>query len=211
MFDSGITAKTLIDEIINEDDVNSVVSESFYYMLYSRLITLLYTEVIKTQGEFTVENPAFPVDIDYKPENCEYVRFCDIAKVYAYDDNLESHELEPCTIADGESFMRNCYFETDGKIGIRCDYPVRKIKVVFLRVPANLYRAFVEDNYYNDINIPLPIEFLPLVSSYLRSEKYRFDNSDTMCSKWAENYNSHLSDFKNWVALRNGKNKMKAG
>lgn len=64
MFNSGISAKDLIDEVMNEVDIAIPITEQSLVNELNALERMLYSEVIKEQACIT---PRFPPIIDLDP------------------------------------------------------------------------------------------------------------------------------------------------
>lgn len=203
MFDSGITVKSVVEKLISEDNISPKIQEDFYYFNYSSFITLLYSEYIKEQVMYTMENVQSPVSLNHSVSGCEKMRFCDILKVFAKDSEGREIELEKSDLISSYSFMNNCYFSVDNKFGFKCSFEVSELRIIYVSIPLNFYKLFKEDKSIYNVNIPLPIEFVPLIYSYLRSEKYRLTEADDLCEKWTQDCNSKLLDFKKWIEQKN--------
>jgi hypothetical protein len=71
---------------------------------------LLYSEFIKEQKEYTVNNPDSYIELNHTEKGYENIRFCDILKVYAQNSEGNIVELERCDLSRAISFMSNCYY-----------------------------------------------------------------------------------------------------
>jgi hypothetical protein len=194
MFDSGISAKTLINELITEVDVALDIPKSTYVSWLNSLQQLLYTEIIKEQKK-TVLNPPFENNligmssIGGSDENTP--RFEDIHAVYADDT-----QLIKSTVASGVIFP-NTFFKVTDNLAINATVD-KELTIVYFVKPA-----LVEPDADGEVgkgNVMLPIEFIDLAKAKLRGEAYKLANEDNLAAKWLNDYNVILEMFKTWIA-----------
>ena len=55
MFNSGITVKSIIEQIQDEADISSAIPNGSYVMWLNALEQLLYTELIQEQGKIELD------------------------------------------------------------------------------------------------------------------------------------------------------------
>ena len=194
MFYSGITVKKLIDSIKDEADIAPVVNDDNYIHWINALEQMLYSEIIKEQGEymFTVTNSEYDltkINEDYDAE--EQVRFEDIVAVYANIDD-ENIQLKKSTVATGD-ILPNCYFKYDNYICFSKGIPDgTEIEIIYNKRPKISTDTSKE--------IMLPMEFIELMKSKVRGEAYKLANEDALAAKWLNDYNVLLETFKVWVS-----------
>ena len=114
MFDSGILASDLIDEIKEEADIAISIPDATYVSWLNALEQLLYTEVIREQGKIELEGTdrsVINIDTMVVPANENSVRFEDIHAVYA-----DSAQLIESTAASSIIFP-NTYYKLGENIG----------------------------------------------------------------------------------------------
>lgn len=196
MFDSGIKASDLIDEVKNEADIALPIPDKSYITILNTLEQLLYTEVIKEQGEIKLEGiNGNIIGIDelntpkVLPSDENTVRFEDIYAVYA-----DSIQLIESTVASGVLFP-NTYYKTGNNIGINLNKEPDTVKIIYLVKP----KLKTPDNYTAS-NVMLPIEFIELAKAKLRGEAYKLVNEGELAAVWLNDYNVLLETFKAWVA-----------
>ncbi len=194
MFDSGIKAAALIEQIKKEADIAIPVPDSSYILWLNALEQLLYTELIREQGKIELSNVSGSViDIDTLsvPDGEGSVRFEDILAIYA-----DRTQLIRSTVASGSIFP-DTYYKTGNNIGLNLAFQPERIKLIYL-VKPELKTA---DNI-NTRNIMLPVEFTELVKAKLRGEAYKLVNEDSIAAKWINDYNILLETFKSWLSAK---------
>lgn len=205
MFDSGISVKKLIDELISEVDIALEIPNATYVQWLNSLQQLLYTEVIKEQrmtsfGETDTKfpSPEFAVIslemfFSSNGEGENVPRFEDIHAVYA-----NGIQLMKSTLASGVIFP-NTYYKDGNDIYCRTKHNKQiNIDVIYYVKPALVE---VDDNdEIIDANVMLPVEFIDLAKAKLRGEAYKLANEDNLAAKWLNDYNILLEAFKVWIA-----------
>lgn len=195
MFDSGISVKTLVDELISEVDIALDIPNATYVQWLNSLQQLLYTEVIKEQKK-KVFKPPFEnnlVDITSIKENNENTpRFEDIRVVYA-----DEIQLIKTTVASGLIFD-NTFFRITDKMAFHTKDSPTEITIVYFVKPALVKVS--ENDEINDANVMVPVEFIDLVKAKLRGEAYKLANEDNLAAKWLNDYNILLETFKAWIS-----------
>lgn len=192
MFDSGIKALDLIEQIKDEADIAYPISDESYVLWLNALEQLLYTEIIQEQGkiEFNdVKGSVIGVDTLDVPngENC--VRFEDIYAVYAGDT-----QLIKSTVTSGVIFP-DTYYKIGNDIGLNLEKEPEKIKLIYFVKPE----LKTTDNI-GTLNVMIPVEFLDLAKAKLRGEAYKAANEDALSAKWINDYNILLETFKAWIS-----------
>jgi len=195
MFDSNVTAKAVIDNIIAEDIIETTIPDAYYLMWLNSVEQMLCTEIIKEQAVDV------PLDVSGDITMLNY-GFDDIIHVYAKDSDNRYIELEKSTLS--ASYMLesdNIYFLRDGKLAVNQHLgPDTNVVVVYLSRPT--IKTAVN---YNTETIEIPYEFLPIIYAKIRGEKYKLANSDDLSAKWLTDYNALLETFTQWIAQRTAK------
>lgn len=195
MFNSGIKAKDLIAQIVDEADVAYPISNQNYIQWLNALEQLLYTEVIQEQGEieFTGDfNLPIAIDTLDVPDGENAVRFEDIHAMYA-----DKTQLIESTVASGVIFP-DTYYKIQNNIGLNLKNTPEKLKIIYYVRPA-LKTVDTSDNISEE-NVMLPVEFIDLAKSKLRGEAYKLANEDSIAAKWLNDYNVLLETFKMWLS-----------
>lgn len=195
MFNSGIKAKDLIAQIVDEADVAYPISNQNYIQWLNALEQLLYTEVIQEQGEieFTGDfNSPIAIDTLDVPDGENAVRFEDIHAIYA-----DKTQLIESTVASGVIFP-DTYYKIQNNIGLNLKNTPEKLKIIYYVRPA-LKTVDTSDNISEE-NVMLPVEFIDLAKSKLRGEAYKLANEDSIAAKWLNDYNVLLETFKVWLS-----------
>ena len=207
MFDSGISAKELVDELISEADIALNIPTNTYLEWLNSLQQTLYTEIIREQKEYSyisnnTENeipiPGIPVpitkiDLSTIPvvENESTPIFEDVYAVYM--DNIQ---MMKSTLTSGTIFQYT-YFKYNNNIGYNLGdgrHP-RQLRIIYFVRPA-----LVTENNIDEAKVMLPIEFIELAKAKLRGEAYKFANEDELAAKWLNDYNILLETFKVWIS-----------
>lgn len=199
MFDSGITAKDLIEQIKSEADVAPDITDETYIRWLNSTEQLLYSELIREQHTATFDymNGAMRI---YKPEDgliiagtglyCEPPRAEDVVAVYCGDTRLikttlEKHYIFPDTYC---IYLNSILINTELQSGVKMYYCIRP-------------EMKTADNYA-ERNVMIPIEFIELIAAKQRGEAYKLSNEDVLAAKWLNDYNILLENFKLWLKSR---------
>lgn len=196
MFNSGISAKTLVEELKStEVDIALEIPDSTYIQWLNSLQQLLYTEVIKEQKkvEFTppFENNLIDISSVTGAADENKPRFEDVYAVYADDV-----QLIKSTVTSGVIF-RNTFFRITDKLAFNTEKTPDTVTIVYIVKPALI--TTTSDGNINDANVMVPIEFIDLVKAKLRGEAYKLANEDDIAAKWLNDYNILLETFKAWI------------
>lgn len=194
MFDSGIKASDLIEQVKDEADIALTIPDTSYVLWLNELEQLLYTELIQEQGKIElggVNGDIIPIDTLNVPNGENTVRFEDIHAIYA-----DSTQLIKSTVASGVIFP-NTYYKKGCDIGINLIEPPEKVLVVYFVKPE----LKTVDNL-NATDVMVPIEFVDLVTAKLRGEAYKVANEDSLAAKWLNDYNILLETFKAWLSVK---------
>lgn len=201
MFHSGFLASDIIKTVENESNDSFPVSLSSYVNWINGVEQLLYSDVIKEQRcaempfKTVISFGELPLDAQ-----CEDIpRFADIIHIYGIDTNGNKVEFEHTSVENvfrGVQADNSYYFDGhDIKI---CAEDYDKLVIVWVARPFP--KRAMGDTVIG--TIMLPPEFIELLICKLRCEKYRLTNDDQLCSKWADEYNYHLLNFKNFIEAR---------
>ena len=193
MFDSGISAKNLIEEVISEADIALEIPTTTYVMWLNALQQMLYTEIIKEQKKYVLRPISNPIDISTIEigENENQPRFEDIHTIYA-----DGVQLIKSTLTSGVIFP-DTFYKNNNNIGYNTEYTPSEMTIVYYVKPA-LITTTTHGNV-NDVNVMLPIEFIDLAKAKLRGEAYKLANEDSIAAKWLNDYNILLETFKAWI------------
>lgn len=203
MFDSGVSAKALIDGLKQEVDVAIPIADAEYISWLNSLHYLLYTEIIKEQAkaELTIGSGG-----DMQTEGTcecdvesESFRFEDIYTVYAdvvIGDKNETVQLIKSTMTNGVIFPFT-YYKSGRKLGYHIPVVPEKLTVIYFAKPD----LITEENY-DEACAAVPVEFLDLVKAKLRGEAYKLANEGSLAAVWINDYNVLLENFRVWVQNR---------
>lgn len=192
MFDSGITASALIEQIKEEADIAIPIPDTSYVLWLNALEQLLYTELIQEQGKIEldgVNGSVIGIDTLNVPNGENAVRFEDIHAIYA-----DETQLIKSTVASGVLFP-NTYYKIQNDVGLNLKNQPEKLKIIYFVRPA----LKTEQSISTDI-VMLPIEFIDLAKAKLRGEAYKVANEDNLAAKWINDYNVLLETFKAWIS-----------
>lgn len=192
MFDSGIKAKDLIDQIRDEADIAYPISDESFIIWLNALEQLLYTELIREQNEVFVSVGDVPTvnlgSVSHSSDE-NTMRFEDIHAVYAGET-----QLILSTVAS-ESIFPNTYYKIGNNVGLNVKDGVSSVLIVYFVKP----KLKTADNI-STTNVMLPVEFIDLAKAKLRGEAYKLANEDGLAAKWINDYNTLLEVFKTWLS-----------
>ena len=192
MFDSGITASALIEQIKDEADIAIPIPDATYVLWLNALEQLLYTELIQEQGKIEldgVNGSVIGIDTLNVPNGENAVRFEDIHAIYA-----DETQLIKSTVASGVLFP-NTYYKIQNDVGLNLKNQPEKLKIIYFVRPALKTVDNISTEY-----VMLPIEFIDLAKAKLRGEAYKVANEDKLAAKWINDYNVLLETFKAWIS-----------
>ena len=192
MFDSGITASALIEQIKDEADIAIPIPDATYVLWLNALEQLLYTELIQEQGKIEldgVNGSVIAIDTLNVPNGENAVRFEDIHAIYA-----DETQLIKSTVASGVLFP-NTYYKIQNDVGLNLKNQPEKLKIIYFVRPALKTVDNISTEY-----VMLPIEFIDLAKAKLRGEAYKVANEDNLAAKWINDYNVLLETFKAWIS-----------
>lgn len=192
MFDSGIKASDLIEQVKDEADIAIPIPDSSYILWLNALEQLLYTEFIQEQGKIELNNiSGTVVDINSLsiPDGESAVRFEDIHTVYA-----DETQLIESTAASGVIF-HDTYYKISNNIGLNLRKQPQKLTIIYFVKPELKTVSNISEK-----NVMLPLEFVDLVKAKLRGEAYKIANEDGIAAKWMNDYNILLETFKAWLS-----------
>jgi len=195
MFDSGIKASDLIDQIVNEADIAPDIPTESYILWLNSLEQLLYSEIIQEQGKIEldgVNGAVIGVDTLSVPNGENDVRYEDIWCVYATYADQQTQLIES-TAASGVIFD-DTYYKMGVDIGINLAHKHAKVCIIYFVKPELKTAANISTK-----NVMVPIEFVDLVKAKLRGEAYKVANEDALAAKWLNDYNVLLETFRAWV------------
>ncbi len=191
MFDSGIKAADLIEEIKDEADIAIPIPDINYITWLNALEQLLYTEFIQEQGKIEIDNisdSAIQINTLTVPNGENAVRFEDIHAVYA-----DETQLIKSTASSGVIF-KDTYYKYGNDIGINLRENPSTLTIVYFVKPELKTKTNISAK-----NVMLPLEFIELAKSKLRGEAYKLANEDGIAAKWINDYNVLLETFKAWL------------
>lgn len=210
MYDSGISAAELINQLQSEADIAIEISNAAYVFELNSLEQLLYTEIIREQRSVSVTPPTNNI-IDMstisalKGTGENDIRFEDIYTVYAHTPEQSSetlsiaNQLIKTNLASSDIFP-NTWYNSGGKLGIHTDFTPTKIEIIYFVKPA-LKTVNASDEIQSG-NVSIPCEFIGLIKAKLRGEMYKAVNEDGIAGKWLNDYNVQLENFKAWCQSR---------
>ena len=192
MFDSGIWASSLINDLKSEVDVAYEIPDNTYMTWLNSLEQLLYSEFIREQGKILVANPGkdkINISSLIVPAGESPVRFEDIYTIYA-----DGVQLIKSTLTSGVIFP-NTYYKVGVDVGYHTDDVVSEMTIIY----------FVRPEIKKDTvsaNVMIPYEFIELVKAKLRGEAFKLCNEDAVAAKWLSDYNALLESFRQWLDLK---------
>ena len=193
MFDSGISVKNLVAELISEVDVALDIPNATYVTWLNSLQQMLYTEIIKEQGGMFLDGDLLNA---YKnPLNLNKHRFEDIIAIY-----VDGVQLKKTSLANSHIFPNTFHKLGEHDVGLNIEKEPQEEFIVVLIQKPDLIQVGENDEIPEGVNVMLPIEFIDLAKAKLRGEAYKLANEDSIAAKWLNDYNVLLETFKAWIA-----------
>lgn len=192
MFDSGIKASELIEQIKDEADIAVPIPDSSYILWLNAIEQLLYTELIREQGKTAVSGlvvSTVGIGTLTVQKGEAPIRYEDIYAVYA-----DKKQLIESTVASGTIF-KDTYYKTGNDVGINLSQKANTITFIYIVKPALKTASNISST-----NVLVPLEFIDLVKAKLRAEAYKIANEDNLAAKWINDYNVLLETFKLWLS-----------
>ena len=121
------------------------------------------------------------------------IRFEDIYAVYA-----DGVQLMKTTLASGQIFTDTFYKQGDN-LGLNLPYMTKELKIIYFVRPK------IKATETGDVitgNVMIPIEYIDMVKAKMRGEAYKLVNEDVIASKWLNDYNVLIENFKTWCNNR---------
>lgn len=192
MFDSGITASALIEQIKDEADIAIPIPDATYVLWLNALEQLLYTELIQEQGKIEldgVNGSVIGIDALNVPNGENAVRYEDIWCIYA-----DSTQLIKSTVTSGAIFP-NTYYKIGNDIGVNLIHQPEKVRITYFVKPT-----LKTTENISTLNVMMPVEFIDLAKAKLRGEAYKVANEGELAAMWINEYNVLLETFKVWLS-----------
>lgn len=198
MFDSDVSASSLIAGLKTEIDVSSSITNATYVIWLNTLEQLLYSEVIKEQDIFYASSsnltPPVAIDLTVLWGEATPPKFEDIVSISIDDIQLKRINLSE------SSYINDAYWKVGNLVGFNSSLTRGDISLIFNARPA--LKTVDDHDAIDDGNVMLPYEHLDLMRAKLRGEAYKLVNEDSLAAKWLQDYNTLLDIFKAWVASR---------
>jgi len=196
MYDSGITAASLLGEIKNALEIYPPPPESSLIRSYNGAEQLLYSEIIREKRliSITPVNQAVTLSEITVPAGEADISASDIAAVYA-----DGREIERASAEYPYLFGENCYTVLNNTVTFNLTLSPLEYKLLYYARPVRKEGASVA---LIAGNVMLPAEFTELIAGKIKGEAYLGANEDALASKWLSVYNALLSDFMKWHSQR---------
>ena len=192
MFDSGIKAAALIEQIENEADIAIPIAKESFVSWLNALEQLLYTELIQEQGKIEldgVNGSVIGIDTLNVPNGENAVRFEDIHTIYA-----DQTQLIESTAASGVIFP-DTFYKIGVDIGLNLKKQPEKVTIIYFVKPELKTTGNISTK-----NVMIPVEFIDLAKAKLRGEAYKVANEMELSAMWLNDYNVLLETFKAWLS-----------
>lgn len=193
MFDSGISAKELIESVKDEVDVALPIPNKSYVQWLNSLEQMLYSSIIREQNKISILTPESIIKLDELniSSDEEPIRFEDIYTVYA-----DSQQLIKTNTASGGIF-NGCYYKKGYDMAVITAEKPKNLDIVYFIKPK--LKTVNQSDVIGEGNVMIPIEFIELYKSKLRAEAYMIENEYVPASNWINNFNILLENFKQWL------------
>lgn len=195
MYHSGVTVGELIVEMQEEVDIAGVVPASAYYRWISSLEALLYSDVLlfDRQASLAAVDGFLDLSLLTVGEGERAVLFDDVRKVY-----LDGEELTRSGRVGAYQFdeEKSIYYpdENGVRVSVYGEGGDETYDIIWRVIPA--------PKTGDGDEVMLPMEWLDMVMARLRGEAYKVANDDEQAAKWLGDYNTQLTSFREWAAVR---------
>lgn len=195
MYHSGVTVGELIVEMQEEVDIAGVVPASAYYRWISSLEALLYSDVLlfDRQASLAAVDGFLDLSLLTVGEGERTVLFDDVRKVY-----LDGEELTRSGRVGAYQFdeEKSIYYPDENgiRVSVYGEGGDETYDVIWRVIPA--------PKTGDGDEVMLPMEWLDMVMARLRGEAYKVANDDEQAAKWLGDYNTQLTSFREWAAVR---------
>lgn len=195
MYHSGVTVGELIVEMQEEVDIAGVVPASAYYRWISSLEALLYSDVLlfDRQASLAAVDGFLDLSLLTVGEGERAVLFDDVRKVY-----LDGEELTRSGRVGAYQFdeEKSIYYPDENgiRVSVYGEGGDETYDIIWRVIPA--------PKTGDGDEVMLPVEWLDMVMARLRGEAYKVANDDEQAAKWLGDYNTQLTSFREWAAVR---------
>lgn len=195
MYHSGVTVGELIVEMQKEVDIAEVVPASAYYRWISSLEALLYSDVLlfDRQASLAAVDGFLDLSLLTVGEGERTVLFDDVRKVY-----LDGEELTRSGRVGAYQFdeEKSIYYPDENgiRVSVYGEGGDETYDVIWRVIPA--------PKKGDGDEVMLPVEWIDMVMARLRGEAYKVANDDEQAAKWLGDYNTQLTSFREWAAVR---------
>lgn len=195
MYHSGVTVGELIVEMQEEVDIAGVVPASAYYRWISSLEALLYSDVLlfDRQASLTAVDGFLDLSLLTVGDGERAVLFDDVRKVY-----LDGEELTRSGRVGAYQFdeEKSIYYPDENgiRVSVYGEGGDETYDIIWRVIPA--------PKTGDGDEVMLPMEWLDMVMARLRGEAYKVANDDEQAAKWLGDYNTQLTSFREWAAVR---------
>ena len=215
MLRGTVTAKELVDEMIEEIDVSlPKIKRNQYYDWINAELFRIYSFAVKCIGvnEYKAENlaidlamPYFDDDVDlgigFDPDNTEKVEnincnldidtvtYEDVYKVYSVSNNEYVRSTYGSLMPKGKYF----YYKNNGKLVVNHYESNGVYRVMFYMRPKKV----TEENADTYI-IPLPDGFLDVLRAEIRRQTFMISGNIAMANAWSDQHMILFDILKKW-------------
>jgi hypothetical protein len=195
MYHSGVTVGELIVEMQEEVDIAGVVPASAYYRWISSLEALLYSDVLlfDRQASIAAVDGFLDLSLLTVGEGERTVLFDDVRKVY-----LDGEELTRSGRVGAYQFdeEKSIYYPDENgiRVSVYGEGGDETYDIIWRVIPA--------PKTGDGDEVMLPVEWIDMVMARLRGEAYKVANDDEQAAKWLGDYNTQLTSFREWAAIR---------
>ena len=196
MFKSGVTVKTMIDQIGAELKAYSPVPGELLLRAYNTVILKLYRENIKEQAWGNCEATKME-GIGYKINNLGELnlapKFEDIVKIVVGEYTFSRVSVENRNAFD------NVYYKYYDGSPMLVGSATKKINGGNIEVTYNESPHLVTEETKATEYIAVPDEFVGMIYSYVRSEGFKWLLETNNAAIWINDFNAQVVTFTEWI------------
>jgi len=203
MLYSGVKFKTVVDMLRGEVNIAIPISDDMFCTHINTLEQFLYTDFIKQQKRAEIladETMIIEIDSILPATDERKPVYEDIMKVYGHAIGTRMEYTKGSMVAGRTFFGKPLYWKNGVNLAFS---PMLNMIPDTIEIIYYVRPKLKDPSNMTELEIMVPIEFMPMVYAYLRCEMYKLAVNVTSSAQWANEYNAWLETFTQWIVNRN--------